>query len=172
MNGSGLGLALSKRISEAMGGTLTLIWSEPRKGSHFLFQVPFEAVNGSQPVRRDSPTRRQSVLLAEDSPDNAFLISHFIESLGYSVHVVSDGVEAVEATRKTEYDTIVMDIQMPRMDGLEATRRIRAHGFKKSIIAVTAHALPEEVERSLAAGCDQHLTKPVSRADLAEALGV
>jgi CheY-like chemotaxis protein len=110
------------------------------------------------------------LLLAEDSPDNAFLISHFIKPLGYQIDVVGDGIQAVEAARKNAYDLILMDIQMPGMDGLEATRRIRAGGFKKPIIALTAHALPAEAQRSLDAGCNRHLTKPISRTDLTNVL--
>ncbi|MGE0527330.1 MAG: ATP-binding protein, partial [Bdellovibrionales bacterium] len=177
--GSGLGLALSKRISEAMGGTLELMWSVPGKGSHFQFQVPFDVPHALRPAScESSPNRRPAgrgstthhVLLAEDSPDNVFLICHLIEPLGYRIDVATDGLAAVEAALQKHYDFILMDIQMPRMDGLEATRQIRAHGFKNPIIALTAHALRSEAERSLAAGCNRHLTKPVSRAELIEVL--
>lgn len=177
--GSGLGLALSKRIAEAMGGTLELQWSASGKGSIFVFEAPFEPVQGprfprginaSLTVGTSTPPAERRILLVEDSPDNAFLICHFIKPLGYLVDVASDGLQAVEAAARKPYDCILMDIQMPGMDGLEATRRIRAAGFVKPIIALTAHALPTEVEKSLAAGCNDHLTKPISRGALAEAI--
>ncbi len=176
--GSGLGLALSRRISEAMGGRLELIRSQPGAGSHFRLQAPIEAV--PVPSVESAPAHAASadgtaaagrmILLAEDSPDNAYLICHFIRPLGYQVDVATDGLQAVEAVKQKSYDCILMDIQMPGMDGLEATRRIRAMGFTNPIIALTAHALAAEAERSIQAGCNQHLTKPVSRADLAQAL--
>jgi signal transduction histidine kinase len=175
--GSGLGLALSKRIAEALGGRLELLHSELGRGSAFEFEIPLVEIGEEGQIASKSPApspqaapKNLRVLLAEDSPDNAFLIQHFIKPLGYQIDVVGDGIQAVEATRKNAYDLILMDIQMPGMDGLEATRRIRASGFKKPIIALTAHALPAEAERSLNAGCDRHLTKPISRTDLTNVL--
>jgi CheY-like chemotaxis protein len=84
--------------------------------------------------------------------------------------VVGDGVQAVDAVQRGNYDYILMDIQMPDMDGLEASRRIRALGNQKPILALTAHALPAEAEKSLRAGCNAHLTKPISREVLISSL--
>jgi CheY-like chemotaxis protein len=175
--GSGLGLALSRRIAEAMGGTLELQKSLPGQGSHFRFRFPVDgvgdAVAAQAPVggvQREGALKGKRILLAEDSPDNAYLISHFIRSAGGEVDVVGDGVQAVKAVQRGSYDYILMDIQMPDMDGLEASRRIRALGNQKPILALTAHALPAEAEKSLRAGCNAHLTKPISREVLISSL--
>jgi signal transduction histidine kinase/CheY-like chemotaxis protein len=177
--GSGLGLVLSKRISEALGGKLELKSSVPGVGSHFYFEIPVErvtddeiktAVKEQNLVPSAKPLLEKKILLAEDSPDNAFLISHYIKSMGAGIDIAIDGLQAVKMAELAEYDCILMDIQMPGMDGLEATRRIRQQGFKKPIIALTAHALPAEAERSIQAGCDLHLTKPINRTELIGAL--
>ena len=174
--GSGLGLALSKRITEALEGRLELKKSVPHEGSHFCFEIPVERINLEQDKKNmDKVTENEEqqnklynrrILLAEDSPDNAYLISHYIKSLGANIDIASDGLKAVELASKNSYDCILMDIQMPGMDGLEATRRIRSSGFKNPIIALTAHALPAETERSLQAGCNLHLTKPIKKSEL------
>lgn len=177
--GSGLGLALSKRIAEALGGDLRLERSAPDQGSHFRFLFPVELtaagdVSPTAPADRTGSGPRKlegkSILLVEDSPDNIYLIQHYLKSTGARVDVALDGHEAIEKTRDNKYDAILMDIQMPGMDGLEATRRLRELGFVRPIIALTAHALPEESTRSTEAGCNLHLTKPISRETLIEAL--
>lgn len=183
--GTGLGLALSKRIAEALGGTLELKKSNSGKGSHFSFEIPVDAISEEvaqktiaqfaakleKPETNDKKSLHDKrILLAEDSPDNAFLICHFIEPLGAHIDVATDGLQAVYAANQKNYDCILMDMQMPGMDGLEATRRIRNQGYKNPIVALTAHALPAEAQRSLSAGCDLHLTKPISKADLIDSL--
>lgn len=174
--GSGLGLVLSKRIAEALGGKLELVKSSPGEGSHFAFEAPMDIAKTeferkAGPMEHSSSNQSEKlhdkrILLAEDSPDNAFLICHYIKSLDANVDVASDGLQAVKMANQNDYDCILMDIQMPNMDGLEATRRIRSQGFKKPIIALTAHALPAETAKSLEAGCNLHLTKPINKADL------
>lgn len=175
--GSGLGLALSKRIAEALGGKLELKRSRPGEGSHFSFSIPMDKqqaeVTPRDPIIQNTEDRGinknlndKKILLAEDSPDNAYLICHYIKSIGATIDVATDGHQAVKMAEQQNYDCILMDIQMPGMDGLEATRRIRNQGYKKPIIALTAHALPIESERSLQAGCDLHLTKPIKKTEL------
>ncbi len=178
--GSGLGLALSKRIAEALEGKLELKRSQIGQGSHFRFQIPAEITSTEIPEKKVRATNRthlvtedlsgKQILLAEDSADNALLVCHYIKSLGVKVDVVTDGLQAVEMAGLNSYDCILMDIQMPGMDGLEATRKIRAQGFEKVIIALTAHALPAESIKSIQAGCDMHLTKPINKTELINAI--
>lgn len=106
------------------------------------------------------------VLLAEDSLDNRYLIEHILRRAGMQVEVASNGEEALRFALKNNYDLVLMDIQMPIMDGLEATRSLRNAGFRKPIIALTAHAMVEERARTRAAGCDGHLTKPLNVKEL------
>jgi signal transduction histidine kinase/ActR/RegA family two-component response regulator len=174
--GSGLGLALSRRIAHAMGGRLELISSKSGQGSHFQFEATVEvskdqildtSTKKSPFKKKDSrPFEHKKILLVEDSPDNAYLIRHYIGDLGAQIDVATDGLQAVKMVDENIYDCILMDIQMPGMDGLEATRQIRQQGLSVPIIALTAHALPAETARSLEAGCNIHLTKPINRAEL------
>lgn len=177
--GSGLGLALSKRIAETLGGSLKLITSLPGQGSHFQFEIPVDLVaekvgpgEVSEVAKADIglALRGKTILLVEDSPDNALLITHYLKGDGVTVDIVTDGLQAVQNYAKKDYDCILMDIQMPGMDGLEATRQIRALGYKKPIIALTAHALPAEAAKSFAAGCNLHLTKPISKPQLIQGM--
>lgn len=175
--GTGLGLVLSRRIAETMGGKLELAHSELGHGSHFWFEIPVKVVDqGAQKMEshaKAAPDRvlhKKRILCAEDSPDNAFLISHYIQSTGAEVDIANDGLEALEMLAKNSYDLVLMDMQMPRMDGLEATRRMRERGFRKPIIALTAHALAAEAQRSKQAGCDLHLTKPIDGQELVQTL--
>lgn len=175
--GSGLGLALSKRICEALGGKLELKKSVVGQGSHFWFQIPVEkAISKNKKIFSTAEEFTQnefsdkSILLAEDSEDNAFLVCHYVKPLGVNVDVAIDGLQAVKMAGQKNYDCILMDIQMPGMDGLEATRKIRQKGFKNPIIALTAHALPAESVKSIQAGCDLHLTKPINKLELLSAL--
>ena len=110
--------------------------------------------------------RTREILLVEDSADNALLIRHFLKDIDARIAIATDGIQAVQMAREKTFDCILMDIQMPGMDGLEATRRIRESGYRGPIIALTAHALPTEAARSAEAGCTLHLTKPISQHDL------
>lgn len=184
--GSGLGLALSKRIIQAMGGELTLKESGLDRGSHFVFEIPLYIAletqsdvrtNDSQAeepethqIEHSTDFRNRKILLVEDSPDNAALICHYLNALELEIDIATEGLQAVTYTQKRNYDCILMDIQMPGVDGLEATRMIRKQGYKYPIVALTAHALPAEAAKSIHAGCNLHLTKPITRAKLIEAL--
>lgn len=179
--GTGLGLVLSKRLCEALGGELSLKWSEPGRGS--CFRMTFDPGEEKDrvlskaaeprgdlvmqtPADAKTPLKDVRVLLVDDSPDNEELIRFYLTNDGAKVEVAHDGFEAIEAAQKGAHDVVLMDVQMPGMDGLEATRRLRSRGYKTPIIALTAHALREEVNRSLSAGCDAHLTKPITRKEL------
>ncbi|MGE3975267.1 MAG: response regulator [Bdellovibrionales bacterium] len=176
--GSGLGLVLSKKITEALGGELILKNSIPGEGSHFFVRLPIEIApraaeekSSKEKLATNAPQlTNKKILIVEDSPDNAFLISLIVKSLGAIIEMAHDGNEAVKLASESEYDCILMDIQMPIMDGLEATRRLRKQGYSKPIVALTAHALPAEAQKSLEAGCNHHLTKPLNKMELIQTL--
>lgn len=173
--GTGLGLHLSRRLAEALGGDLVLDWSIAGVGSCFALTIKVGPVSGpfiqslqdsQRIIAKTSPqampaNEQYSVLLAEDSHDNQILIKIFLKKLGARVDVAGNGEEAIHLATSGDYDIILMDMMMPVMDGLEATRRLRSMGYRRPIVALTAHALKEEVEKSIAAGCDLHLTKPI-----------
>ncbi|MGE0525718.1 MAG: ATP-binding protein [Bdellovibrionales bacterium] len=173
--GTGLGLALSKRLADLLGGDLILVESREGKGSTFLATV--NANLDDLPLTQERPTIQRAVpaprreralegkriLLAEDSPDNQMLIQFYLESEGAHVDLAHHGGEAVEKASHGDYNLILMDIQMPVMDGYSATRSLRSEGYQRPIIALTAHAMHEERARSLREGCNEHLTKPIDR---------
>jgi signal transduction histidine kinase/DNA-binding response OmpR family regulator len=186
--GTGLGLAISQRLAGMMGGVIT-VQSTPGQGSSFTFSVDTGPLAGvamvsSQPeiVVSDPPESLRiarsrprlgtcSVLLAEDGADNRLLISSMLRGEGAQVSFAEDGRLAVDlalaaASTGAAFDVILMDMQMPELDGYAATAELRARGYRGPIIAVTAHAMTGDRERCLAAGCSDYLTKPVNRADL------
>lgn len=178
--GAGLGLAIVKRMVAMWGGTLE-IDSQPEMGTLVSFTFPAGiAPEGLQapahPVAHPAehpPGGR--VLLAEDDPINTVMTMDMLESLGYKATIVDNGRDALKALAQEEFDCLLMDIQMPEMDGIAATRAIRSAmdlGIKTRIpiIALTAHALPGDRERFLAAGMDEYLAKPVEYDDLAGVL--
>jgi len=163
-----------------MGGVYQ-VESEEGHGSAFSFRIPF-ALPDSRTItdkpRKDSPvtgTPPLAVLLAEDNPINQIYVQELLEMDGHTVVVAHTGRRALEALRKQHFDVILMDIQMPEMDGLEATRVIRADqsgDFDPAIpiVALTAHALKGDRETFLRAGMNEYLSKPVSPVDLEAAL--
>ncbi|MCP4658520.1 MAG: response regulator [bacterium] len=179
--GTGLGLAISKRLTEVMGGKL---WAESTvgKGSTFHFtvvgevapdSVPRPAVSAAELDHNLSRRYPLSILLAEDHPVNQVVTLRILERMGYRADVVNNGLEALEALERQPYDVVLMDVQMPAMDGLEATRRIRRQppdGRRPYIIAMTAHAMVGDKERFLEAGMDDYVSKPIQLAELEAAL--
>jgi CheY-like chemotaxis protein/HPt (histidine-containing phosphotransfer) domain-containing protein/anti-sigma regulatory factor (Ser/Thr protein kinase) len=179
--GSGLGLTISKRLVELMGGR---IWveSEVGKGSMFAFAVPFEiwvgaTLRGAVAVGSDPelPLLALRILLAEDSPDNCLVTLAYLEDTPYLVEIAETGAIAYDMFASRQYDLVLMDRQMPVMDGLTATRKIRA--FERAngrppipIIALTASALKGDREMCLAAGCTAFLTKPIKQEVLLQAI--
>jgi PAS domain S-box-containing protein len=175
LGGAGLGLAISKQLVELMGGDIEFE-AAPDGGSCFRVLMPLAApalVTEQQAVpTQDSLLPLDArILLAEDNMTNQMIVTAILEAAGCSLDIADDGKAAVamEARAREEgwaYDAILMDIQMPVMDGIQATQTLRKAGCRLPIIALTAHALDEDRERCLAAGCDYHLGKPIDRGAL------
>ena len=184
--GTGLGLAIVRQLVEMMGGTVSVA-SEVDQGSEFRFTVHCRLADSqghALEIRDDEPSavpllpaepRELSVLVAEDVELNQVIITRFLEKLGHRATVVENGREAVAAWSSGGFDLVMMDVQMPVMDGLTAARAIReleqSRGGHVPIIAMTAHAMSEDITCCLEAGMDAHLAKPLKKTDLANVLG-
>ncbi|KTC39232.1 MAG: ATP-binding protein [Pseudomonas sp.] len=175
--GTGLGLPIARTLAERMGGTLRA-QSEEGHGSVFTLEIPLALFQQSLPVLapRVSTTAHQgegrNVLLVEDNPVNQTVIQAMLRSLGFSVSIVTDGVQAVRSAESLIFEAILMDCRLPLVDGYEATRQIRQLPgcADLPIIALTANALQGDREACLAAGMNDYLAKPFKRADLQQIL--
>ncbi|MDP3856787.1 MAG: CHASE domain-containing protein [Stagnimonas sp.] len=174
--GSGLGLAICKRLAERMGGSVG-VESQAGRGSLFWFSFvadsdPAWAPPAMAPAQRAAPTTPLRILVAEDNALNQQVALRMLASLGYRADLAANGLEAVEAVQRQDYDLVLMDLQMPVMDGFEATRRIRAleHRPQPKIYAVSASVLDHERRACIEAGMQHHLAKPFRRADLERVL--
>ncbi|MFZ5894914.1 MAG: ATP-binding protein [Myxococcota bacterium] len=170
--GTGLGLYISRSLVQLMGGELSCE-SEPQKGTIFSFTVKAALAGPAMPSSRLLPkaapanaspvSRRTRILVAEDNAVNRKIAVRLLEHLGHDVDVASDGAAALAAARATHFDLILMDWQMPEMDGLQATAAIRSElGAEVPIVALTANAMEGDRDRCLAAGMNDYLTKPLS----------
>jgi signal transduction histidine kinase len=177
--GTGLGLSLSRELASVLGGSLWLSESAAGKGSTFVFcircgEMESEIVMPSMEIPFETEgafhLRGKKVLVVEDSEDNQILISRFLSAAGVLVDLARDGQDGIAKATSHDYDLVVMDIQMPGMDGHEAARILRSGGYAKPIIALTAHAFKEDRERALANGFSEYLTKPINRSVLLRTL--
>lgn len=176
--GTGLGLVLSQRLSQLMGGDVKLKWSIPGGGSCFevTVQVGVQKIAGLdkviklEPAAIGLPLKGAQILVVDDSLDNQMLISRILKLLGADVELANDGIEGIDRALANEFDVILMDLQMPRLGGVEATRILRSKGYTRPIVALTAHALKEDRARCLSVGCTDYLTKPIQRNHLVQVL--
>lgn len=183
--GAGLGLSISKKLAEALKGDVYLVESKENVGSHFRFRLKIsskghefisqkeisepKSATEINPVAAPQTTvdlQGKKILLAEDSKENQILFKIFIEPTKADLTIVENGTEAIRHALKDTYDLILMDIQMPGLDGYEAVRILRASQYQGRIIALTAHTMKGEREKCLASGFDGYLSKPVSQSKL------
>jgi PAS domain S-box-containing protein len=184
--GTGLGLALSRSLARALGGDVTLVETEPLKGSTFRLVVESRDLLVPTQISTQTDKNRERaamigargstllkgirVLLVEDSPDNQHLITRYLIKNGAQVDVANNGQEGVVSAMANDYDVVLMDLQMPVMDGYTATGQLRARSYAKPIIALTAHAMADVKKKCTDVGCSGHLSKPVNAKELVETI--
>jgi len=184
--GCGLGLFLSKRFAMALGGDVILKESNPKHGSTFAVTINPGSLEGvilskvepridvdhvsvtPGPFSSERRVDGMRVLLVEDASDIQMLISQFLKKNGATVDIAKDGVEGIKKAREGRYDLILMDIQMPFLNGYEVASQLHHQGFRTPIVALTAHAMRGVKEKCLEAGCDDYLTKPINAPALLE----
>ncbi len=178
--GTGLGLAVTRQLTELLGGTLALT-SEPGEGSVFSLVIPtgmcvtgqpflkhdkacYQGVNESS--KADATMFSGRVLVAEDVEGNQILMKLMLSKLGVEVVITQDGNQALQKALSQPFDLILMDMQMPNMNGYEATRALKEQGYKTPIVALTANAMKGDDQKCMEAGCDDYLAKPIDRREL------
>lgn len=174
--GAGLGLYLARKLARKLGGEIVVQETEPSMGSTFLLtftnQIVAEPVvetpEIAEPVvaEAEKPLEGIRILAVEDVKDNQLLIQGLLTKRGATVEVADNGVEGVQKATHADFNVVLMDIQMPVLDGYRAVKKLRRLGFKKPIVALTAHALVEDREKCLASGFDDYITKPINPSDL------
>lgn len=184
--GAGLGLSISKKLAQLLGGDLILVESKPRVGSHFRAHIPCIGLSNEYMDRLDSKESfnenkkneitklfdfsGKKILLAEDSKENQVLFKIFIDTTQANLSIVDNGIDAVRQVHGNYYDLIILDIQMPGLDGYEVVKILRKSLFDGKIIALTAHTTKGEREKCVNSGFDEYLSKPVSQFKLLQTI--
>ena len=177
IQGTGLGTAITKSIVDLMGGTIDVI-TKKDKGTEFIVRVAFDIVDNpaiiDEPAQVDASTPQdfsgKKILLVDDIEVNREIAMMMLEQFGFEIDTAADGREAINKAAKNSYDVILMDIQMPVMNGYEAAAAIKKSGNSVPIIAMTANAMPEDIKRTRAAGMIEHIPKPIDLAKTIETL--
>jgi two-component system, sensor histidine kinase len=175
--GTGLGLALSRQLAQALGGDLVLSKSELNKGSTFVFTIDAEPaaraakLNEANAAEALVASRAQAlagrrILVVDDAPDNRVLVARYLTRVGAEVETASDGAEGAQRALESDYDVVLMDLQMPRVDGFEAMKTLKEKNYSVPVIALTAHAMRGDRERCLEAGFSEHVSKPIDAQNL------
>ena len=179
--GTGLGLGLSKKLAQALGGDVILTSSKPGEGSTFIASIanerpdtnslsPIQEKDAKQPFLDQSVEilKNRKILVVDDSEDNQELVKMFFAPMNAQIEIANNGEEGVIKAFAGSFDVILLDLQMPVMDGYQAIQTLRKNGYHKAVIALTAHAMEKERNRCIASGFDDYISKPINRSLLVE----